>query len=92
MDKEKNHLVSGTEVPKLHQMKKQDCLDCLVSKNQVVDCVMSAIELKALVNKNIKENIPIEATCTATPAQSDLNPIVSWLRPESKEILDDSTA
>jgi len=53
---------------------------------------MSAIELKALVNKNIKENIPIEATCTATPAQSDLNPIVSWLRPESKEILDDSTA
>ena len=51
MDKEKNQLVSGTEVPKLHKMKKQECLDCLVSKDQVVDCVMSAIELKSLVMK-----------------------------------------
>ncbi len=88
-----NDLVCGLNVPKVHKMIKQDCIDYLQSKHQVVEQVveptMSAIELKSLVKMYIKENIPIEVVRTAeeSPLQhsvlflpshhSDLIPL-SW--------------
>jgi hypothetical protein len=93
LDNAPYHLVYGDDVPKINKMKKQECIDYLLSKNQFVDPSMSAVELKAQVRRFIKEMVPVEVVKRAQegpvkhkvlfspPHHSDFQPIeLTWAR------------
>ena len=93
LDNAPYHLVCGNDVPNAHKMKKQERVEYLLSKNQVVDLSMTAIELKDQVRKYIKEMVPVEVVKRAResplqhkvlftpPHHSDFQPIeLAWAR------------
>lgn len=85
MDNARYHLVYGEDVPKPSKMKKEECLTFLQLQHVEIPDKPTAVELKALVKKYIKDNIPIECERLAKeqghellltpPYHSDLQPI-----------------
>jgi hypothetical protein len=79
------HCVYGADVPKWHNLKKQECFDYLMAQLVQFDPAMSAMELKQLLKQYIFSNVKIEVehlaeagghTVLFTPAyHSDLQPI-----------------
>jgi hypothetical protein len=83
------HCVYGADVPKLHKLKKQECINYLTANGAPFDPSMSATELKQLVKKQfIVNNVKIEVerlaeegghTVLFTPAyHSDLQ-LIEWV-------------
>jgi hypothetical protein len=86
LDKAVYHCLYGEAVPKWHKMKKQECINYLITKGVPFDCSeMSAIEMKQTIKTYIINNVKIEVdhlaeegghTLLFTPAyHSDLQPI-----------------
>jgi hypothetical protein len=85
LDNAAYHCVYGPDVPQWYRLKRQECIDYLVTNAIQFDPAMSATEMKQLVKHFIANNVKIEVerlaeerghTVLFTPAyHSDLQPI-----------------
>ena len=85
LDNAKYHCIYGSHIPKIHRMKKQDCINYLSEKGVAFPNDMLAIQLKKLVQEHIKQHEKYEIVRLAElqghqvlftpPYHSDFQPI-----------------